>query len=667
MDFKRILTAVLMCMLIMYIWQIYMAKKYPPTDKKPDSTSQPVSPATPETPEIPVEKTVDTVAAEAGGWHLLPGQTESKDVVLGDLDEKETGYKAKIVFDSTTASVRDALLSEHKLKVTDEQTGYPLLAPANDSQGRQWHSFMLGIMKLKGRSEVFDLSQNCWGRAKINDVNGGKHISFTATVANDKDQSVLEITKRFAYLRDNYELDFSLEIVNKSDADVKLESLELIGPVGVIREAPRSDRRNVVAAYPGEKDSIDVKREQARKIYDKDYPDKEVDLAVDGVNNLRWFALANKYFAAAVRPIPADGTGKVDYLQSVIKAKTLNHTPEPDPSNTFIVSGTIAKDEPLTLKPASKNSFDFKVYLGPIDKDIFDTPQYAKFHYEHLLYRPTCAWCSFDWLNSLLVKMMKGTYKIVGNYGVAIIILVLLVRLALHPIMKKSQVNMMKMGKMGPKIEEIKKKYAGNKEEIQKQTMAVYKEQGATPILGCLPMLLQMPIWIALFTAVDSTVALRHQGLFPASWHWLTDLSAPDRLIPFTVFGVTKPIMIPILGGIDAFNLLPILLCIAMFLQMKFSPQQTAMSSNPQAAQQQKMMMYMMPVMMLLFFYTAPSGLNLYIMASTFGGLIEQHYIRKHLKAQEAKEIVGTVQSTAKVSSRFAPKKKKPKPPIRYS
>ena len=132
---------------------------------------------------------------------------------------------------------------------------------------------------------------------------------------------------------------------------------------------------------------------------------------------------------------------------------------------------------------------------------------------------------------------------------------------------------MTKMSKMAPKVEEIKRKYAGNKEEIQKRTMEIYKEQGATPILGCLPMMLQMPIWIALFTAVDANVALRHTGLFPASWHWLTDLSAPDRLIPFSWFGITDPIQIPLIGGIDAFNLLPILLCIAMFLQTKFTQQ----------------------------------------------------------------------------------------------
>ena len=223
---------------------------------------------------------------------------------------------------------------------------------------------------------------------------------------------------------------------------------------------------------------------------------------------------------------------------------------------------------------------------------------------------------------------------------------------------------------MAPMLEEIKKKYAGNKEEMQRRTLAIQKQHGATGLWGCLPMLLQMPIWIALYTAVDTNVAMRHHGLFPASWHWLTDLSAPDRLIPLSLFGI-EPFTLPLIGNftgtIDAFNLLPILLAIAMFLQQKLTPQSSMAATNPQMAQQQKMMLIMMPVMMLLFLYTAPSGLNLYIMASTFGGVIEQYFIRKHIREQEAKEAASTVAVTSKVTSKMEPKKRKPKPPMRFT
>jgi YidC/Oxa1 family membrane protein insertase len=332
------------------------------------------------------------------------------------------------------------------------------------------------------------------------------------------------------------------------------------------------------------------------------------------------------------------------------------------------LAANVAAD-PAHPSDKALKTLDFRLYLGPIDNHIFEQPQYANLHYDKLTPPAGCAWCTFDWLTIFIVKLLDWMYRGLRNYGVAIMILVLVVRIILHPITKKSQVSMMKMGKMAPKMEEIKKKYAGNPDEIKRRTMELQREMGLTPLLGCLPMALQMPIWAALYTAVNVNVAIRHQGLFPASWHWLTDLSAPDRLIPLTWFGLTEPIRIPwigsVIGDIDAINLLPILLTVAIYLQTKLTPQ-TAPATNPQVAQQQKMMLIMMPVMMLLFLFTAPSGLNLYIMASTFGGVIESYFIRKHIREHEAREAAGTVSVTSKIAARVGPKKPKPKLPRRY-
>ena len=182
---------------------------------------------------------------------------------------------------------------------------------------------------------------------------------------------------------------------------------------------------------------------------------------------------------------------------------------------------------------------------------------------------------------------------------------------------------MMKMSKLAPQAEEIKKKYANNKAEQQKQMMALYKEQGASPVLGCLPMLLQMPIWIALFSAIRTSIDLRGAAFLP---FWITDLSVPDALFQLPEATASIPFIGSFLG--TSFNLLPILLGISMFLQQKLMSSSSATAASSQAAQQQKMMMWMMPIMMLLFLYRAPSGLNLYIMSSTAGGVFEQYIIR---------------------------------------
>jgi YidC/Oxa1 family membrane protein insertase len=248
---------------------------------------------------------------------------------------------------------------------------------------------------------------------------------------------------------------------------------------------------------------------------------------------------------------------------------------------------------------------------------------------------------------------MEWMYKFIPNYGIVIIILVFLIRLVLHPLTKKSQVAMSKMGKLGPQVEEIKKKYGDNKAEMNKRIMALYKEQGASPILGMVPMFIQMPIWIALYSAIYASVALRGAAFLP---FWITDLSAPDALFRFPA------VTLPLFGTLDSFNLLPILMGVAFYLQQKLTPTQA--SADPQVAQQQKMMMIMMPVLFPLMLYKAPSGLNLYIMASTFAGVIEQYVIKKHIKEREEAQATGLVDVTSKTGGKV--KKKKPKPFFRF-
>jgi YidC/Oxa1 family membrane protein insertase len=258
-----------------------------------------------------------------------------------------------------------------------------------------------------------------------------------------------------------------------------------------------------------------------------------------------------------------------------------------------------------------------------------------------------------------IMGLMKWMYTIMGpfgNYGIVIMILVFLVRILMHPVTKKSQVSMMKMQKLGPKMEEIKKKYANNKAELNKQVMALYKEQGVSPFASMLPMMLQMPIWIALWTAVYTSIDLRGAPFLP---FWITDLSVPDALIRF------KEITIPLVGWqIDSFNLLPILMGVVMYLQQKLMPHSSSAQTDSQVAQQQKMMMVMMTLMFPIMLYKGPSGVNLYIMSSITAGVIEQMVIRRHIRRKEAEEATGLVSVTSKTGGKV--RKKKPKPFFKY-
>ena len=268
---------------------------------------------------------------------------------------------------------------------------------------------------------------------------------------------------------------------------------------------------------------------------------------------------------------------------------------------------------------------------------------------------PTCIIHPIAFAILWLMKWMH-TY-IVGNYGVVIMILVFLFRLVMHPITKKSQVSMSKFTKVlsAPEVQEIKKKYAKNPIEMQKHISAFQKERGIspmTPVMGMLPMFVQMPIWIALWSAVYASIDLRGAEFLP---FWITDLSMPDALVRFST------ITVPLIGWkIESLNLLPLLMGLAFYLQQKLMPHQSGAPANPQMAQQQKMMMIMFPLMFPLMLYKAPSGVNLYIMSSTFAGVVEQYFIRKHIREKEEAESKGLVAATSKTGGKA--KKKKPKP-----
>jgi len=205
-------------------------------------------------------------------------------------------------------------------------------------------------------------------------------------------------------------------------------------------------------------------------------------------------------------------------------------------------------------------------------------------------------------------------------------------------------------------VEELKKKFANDKARLQQETMKLYREHGINPttqFLTCLPMVIQLPIWVALWISLSNNILMRHE---PFHFTWIHDLTAPDALFTFPA-----PIVVPFFEWeLPAFNLLPILLGIFMYLQQKLQPKpKPNPNASDQQRQQQEMMQKMMPlmsVMMLVLFYKAPSGLTLYIMSSSLFGVIEQHWIRKHIKQREA---TGTlVRKAQKDDVRLQPRKK---------
>jgi len=370
-----------------------------------------------------------------------------------------------------------------------------------------------------------------------------------------------------------------------------------------------------------------------------------------GNQRMVWLAASNRFFTAIVRPMaPAgaaadplrDGRGipQADFVQS---AQALPLYYDTLPTNS--ITGVQIFGKPVLVAANGSRDLPLNVYLGPKKREILDgsaTAPAGSDAYTYNLYgytgviqitRGSCSFMTFPMVAWAILDGLNFIHRFtLGNWGVAIIILVIFVRLLLHPLTRSSQVNMAKMqhkmAEIQPELERIKRKYPKDNAKQQQEKMAVFKEHKINPagsVLGCLPMLLQMPIWAALYSGLAIDIDLRHAGFIPG---WITDLSNPDTLFAH----VDGPyVTLPLLGPVYGLNLLPLLLALVFFVQMRYSMKNAPKPADEQQAQTQKISQYMFllfPVML----YNAPSGLNLYIFASSIGGFFDTWLIRRHMK-----------------------------------
>ncbi len=585
-------------------------------------------------------------------YNAVGGPAET--VTVGSVD-KESGFKFRLELDSRGAAIRQATFSDFKDR--DHENPQPLnfLSPVQVGPGREMLSMATMNLDLVDQQVRLNLSRLSWQTlGTTTDAEGATVVSFEATITDAQDKPFLKLTKSYRVTPGSYLVECTMTIDNLSDAQQRVQ-YDLAGPLGLEREAFRQDMRSVIAGFRNNKGEV-----VRGKLQKKDLIKAGRPLTIESKNGGRflWASVVNKYFAAILVPMPQTGE---DYANWIAGRFGVLYNPDADQKadNGDETIGVDLSTTAAELAPAGQangsRTYNFDLYLGPKDKSLFDKNEmYRSLGFVQTIdFRGCC--CPSSIINPLafgILAIMKGMYHVIPNYGVVIIILVFLMRLAMHPITKKSQISMSKMSKLAPRAEEIKKKYANNKAEMNKRLMELYREQGASPITGMLPMFIQMPIWIALWSAVYTSIDLRGAAFLP---FWITDLSVPDALVRFPT------ITVPLLGWhIESLNLLPILMGVAFYLQQKLMPTQTNAATNPQMAQQQKMMMIMMPLLFPLMLYKAPSGVNLYIMSSTFAGVIEQYVIRKHIREKEAEESKGLVAATSKTGGKV--KKKKPKP-----
>lgn len=294
--------------------------------------------------------------------------------------------------------------------------------------------------------------------------------------------------------------------------------------------------------------------------------------------------------------------------------------------------------EPRTLKSGEKIEHEYQLFAGPKRPDLL-----GEYDLRSTIDYGMWMWA---WIARLLQGVLHTFYALVGNYGLAIVMLTVMVRLAMFPLSRKQVLGAMKMQELQPEMKRINEQYKKDPEARNKALQQLFRKHNYSPLSGCLPIFIQLPIFIGLYNSLSVDIELRQQPLI-AGLAWCSNLAAPDMLHDWStwmpnfvmnggLFGMLPPAMGPYL------NVLPILTVTLMIIQQKlFTPPPT----NEQMELQQKIMKYMMVVMCLLF-YKVAAGLCLYFICSTSWGLAERKLMPKPVPAEGDSGSVTAVTST---------------------
>jgi YidC/Oxa1 family membrane protein insertase len=389
-------------------------------------------------------------------------------------------------------------------------------------------------------------------------------------------KSGLTVEKEIIFLPGKYTVELRQTIWNNATLPRGL-SYKINGGCGITHLSPQDE------LY------VEVVRNISGKISNVNFKSIKAETIWNG-GQVHWVSLKNKYFSLILKPPVSFG--------NVFANPMLNKELETGIETTGINIG-----------PDSSVTQDFVLYAGPNDHDKISSLKLGLEDSLHLGFT--------GGIGRWLFVALKFFESIVKNWGVAIILLTILINIVLFPLTFKSLKSMKQMQALQPKIEALRAAHKDNPQKINKETMEMYKKFKINPLGGCLPMLLQMPVFFALYQVLMKSIELRG-----ASFLWIKDLSQPDRLIA----------NIPMFP--NELNILPLLMAVAMFLQQKLStaPKTSSSGASDQMAQQQRMMMFMMPVLFGVLFYKLPSGLVLYWLTNTILTIVEQGvFLKPHL------------------------------------
>jgi len=551
---KRLLLAVVLSVIVLIGYQTFFVKP-PAPDNFPQEVQTPrTDQAQEKTPGVSDYK-VETIAVPKA---VVPQRKDYRTISISTP-------LYNVAISEQGAAIKSFELKNYK-ETNKKDSPLKQLVPEQLSTGALF--FDLEGQSIPGLKDVVYTAQT--GTNKTTISKGEKTIEFTVRTPQG-----IVVKKVFTFKADSYMIDCDLVFQNGST--VPLNDSLVISTAGFYDEETKKRSR---FAFVGPMAFIDDKYTtiKPKDIEDQDTFHGKID----------WVGFTEQYFITAVMP------------QKTADEKPIDARLKLSYANDRVTSSYVQKM--ALLAPGKQADYSFSFYMGPKSHKILAS-------YDNS-FKNAINFGFFNILAKPLLIIMDTIYKVIPNYGVAIILLTIFIKLLFWPLGTKSYKSMNEMKKVQPLMTEIREKYKNDKQRMNQEVMALYKTYKVNPASGCLPMLVQMPIFFALYRMLYQAIELRHAPFVG----WITDLSAPDRLFSFNF-------AIPMMQEPYGIPMLTLFMGASFLLQQKMTPT----AGDPMQAK----MMMLMPIFMTVIFINFPAGLVLYMFVNNIISMGQQYYIQK--------------------------------------
>jgi len=575
---KRAIIAIILTFFVIFLWGIIQSKFFPPTPSKEVKKEE----AAP--PEKRIEKKAETKEAQiVKEERPLP---KPKVVPEKEVSVETQAYWA--VFTSQDAKLKHFKLKKYEDRVKESSITISLIGLVHDLLGKKEEQPQepkpLDLVNTKENKELplgivsvnsqLSLSDGNWeiDKGQLRLLNAGEkgEITFVKSLDNG-----LRLSKRYRFTSDKYAVDLEMEIQNASPKEISLElGLEWIGRMELEKFAEHENKDYGLKYAYLKKDKVEVKNFGGAGTTGCtpgcSAPKKSMEpFESSDKGEIKWFSFEGEYFTALLIPPPSQ--------------KNITLTLKGDEKN-LLKADVIAPA--ISVQPGETVKIPYKVYMGPKETDRLkgldvNAEKLVDFGYFTIVAKP-------------LLWFLNLTNSVTKNYGIDIIILSILIKVIFLPLTQISFKSMKEMQKVQPEMNRLKEIYKNDKAKLQQEIMLLYKRRRVNPMSGCLPMLVQIPVFIALYNALQNALAMRHAPFFL----WIRDLSAKDPIY-FT----------------------PLVMGASMVIQQKMTPS----AADPAQAK----LMLLMPVMFTFLFLSFPSGLVLYWLVNNVLSIAHQHYLNK--------------------------------------